>query len=168
MPHIQICMFIKDISPFSVYSNIYDLKSCALHKPASTCLKYICNVLTKKHGYHFTSWICNHFNTTGIQYFKLFESFIHRIVSCVSELQIINSSNSLSIVCFQISPRHWASSTRLTTMSLFKPRLPAQWAVGTHRKGPQSNGKVICRTKWPFRNSTKYWNQIQLSWKTTP
>ena len=31
---------------------------------------------------------------------------------------------------------HWASSTGLTAVSNFKPRLPAQWAVGTHRIGP--------------------------------
>ena len=31
---------------------------------------------------------------------------------------------------------HWASSTGLTAVSKCKPRLPAQWAVGTHRKGP--------------------------------
>ena len=30
----------------------------------------------------------------------------------------------------------WASSTGLTVVSKFKPRLPAHWAVGTHRKGP--------------------------------
>ena len=29
----------------------------------------------------------------------------------------------------------WASSTGLTAVIKFKPRLPAQWAVGTHRKG---------------------------------
>ena len=31
---------------------------------------------------------------------------------------------------------HWASSTGLTAVSQFKPRLPAPWAVGTHHKGP--------------------------------
>ena len=30
----------------------------------------------------------------------------------------------------------WASSTGLTAVIKFKPRLPAQLAVGTHRKGP--------------------------------
>ena len=37
---------------------------------------------------------------------------------------------------------HWASSTGLTAVSKFKPRLPAQWAVGTHRKGPSRMEKV--------------------------
>ena len=36
----------------------------------------------------------------------------------------------------------WASSTGLTTVSKFKPRLPAQWAVGTHRNGPSRMEKV--------------------------
>ena len=33
--------------------------------------------------------------------------------------------------------RKWSSSTGLTAVSKFKPHLhvPAQWAVGTHRKG---------------------------------
>ena len=31
---------------------------------------------------------------------------------------------------------YWASSTGLPAVSTFKPRLPAQWAVGTHCKGP--------------------------------
>ena len=30
-------------------------------------------------------------------------------------------------------------------VSKFKPRLPAQWAVGTHRKGPSRMEKVASR-----------------------
>ena len=40
---------------------------------------------------------------------------------------------------------HWASSTGLTAVSKFKPRLPAQWAVGTHRKGSSRMEKVTSR-----------------------
>ena len=39
----------------------------------------------------------------------------------------------------------WASSTGLTAVSKFKPRLPAQWAVGTRRKGPSRMEKVSSR-----------------------
>ena len=35
----------------------------------------------------------------------------------------------------------WPSSTGLTAVSKFKPRPPAQWAVGTHRKGPNGMEK---------------------------
>ena len=40
---------------------------------------------------------------------------------------------------------HWASSTGLTAVSKFEPRLPAQWVVGTHRKGPSRMEKVTSR-----------------------
>ena len=36
-------------------------------------------------------------------------------------------------------------STGLNTVSKFKPRLPAQWAVGTHRKGSGRTEKVTSR-----------------------
>ena len=55
---------------------------------------------------------------------------------------------------------HWASSTGLTTVSKFKPRLPAQWTVGTHRKGPSRMEKVTSRMNWPIRNSTQVCNWI--------
>ena len=48
---------------------------------------------------------------------------------------------------------HWASSTGLTAVSKIKPRLPAQWAVGTHRKGPSRMEKVTSRMNWPIRNT---------------
>ena len=54
----------------------------------------------------------------------------------------------------------WASSTGLTAVSKFKPRLPAQWAVGTHRKGPSRMEKVTSRMNWPIRNSTEIWIRI--------
>ena len=54
--------------------------------------------------------------------------------------------------------RQWASSTGLTAVSKFKPRLPAQWAVGTHRKGPSRMEKVTFRMNWPIRNATQIWN----------
>ena len=38
---------------------------------------------------------------------------------------------------------HWASSTGLTAVSKCKPRLPAQWTVGTHRTGPSGMEKVM-------------------------
>ena len=50
---------------------------------------------------------------------------------------------------------YWASSTGLTAVSKFKPRLPAQWSVGTHRKGPSQMEKVTSRMNWPIRNSTQ-------------
>ena len=56
----------------------------------------------------------------------------------------------------------WASSNGLTAVSKFKPRLPAQWAVGTHHKGPSRMEKVTSRVNWPIRNSTQIRNGIQL------
>ena len=53
---------------------------------------------------------------------------------------------------------YWASSTGLTAVSKFKPRLPAQWAVGTHRKGPSRMQIVTSRMNWPVRNSTQIRN----------
>ena len=71
------------------------------------------------------------------------------------------------------SDRQWASSTGLTGVSKFKPRLPAQWAVGTHRKGPSRMEKVTSRMNWPISNSAQIRNQIQLidntiMWKPLP
>ena len=43
------------------------------------------------------------------------------------------------------STTHWASSTGLTAVSKFKPRLPAQWAVGTRRNGPSRMEKATSR-----------------------
>ena len=57
---------------------------------------------------------------------------------------------------------HWASSTGLTAVSKFKPRLPAQWAVGTHRIGPSRMEKVTSRMNWPIRNSTQIQIRIEL------
>ena len=57
---------------------------------------------------------------------------------------------------------HWASSTGLTAVSKFKPRLPAQWAVGTHRIGPSRMEKVTSRMNWPIRNSTQIRIRIEL------
>ena len=54
----------------------------------------------------------------------------------------------------------WASSTGLTAVSKFKPRLPAQWAVGTHRNGPSRIEKVTSRMNRPIRNSTQIRNWI--------
>ena len=56
----------------------------------------------------------------------------------------------------------WASSTGLTAVSKFKPRLPAQWAVGTHRIGPSRMEKVTSRMNWPIRNSTQIRIRIEL------
>ena len=53
---------------------------------------------------------------------------------------------------------HWASSTGLTAVSKFKPHLPAQWAVGTHRNGPSRTEKVTSRMARPIRNSTQIRN----------
>ena len=52
----------------------------------------------------------------------------------------------------------WASSTGLSAVSKFKPRLPAQWAVGTHRKGPSRMEKSNFPKNWPIRNSTQIRN----------
>ena len=61
-------------------------------------------------------------------------------------------------VCWR--KRYWASSTGLTAVSKFKPRLPAQWAFGTHRKGPSRMEKVTSRMNRPIRNSTQIRNSI--------
>ena len=47
-------------------------------------------------------------------------------------------------------------------MSKFKPRLPAQWAVGTHRIGPSRMEKVTSRMNWSIRNSTQIRIRIEL------
>ena len=60
------------------------------------------------------------------------------------------------------SVNDWASSTGLTAVSKFKPRLPAQWAVGTHRIGPSRMEKVTSRMNWPIRNSTQIRIRIEL------
>ena len=41
--------------------------------------------------------------------------------------------------------KQWAGSTGLTAVNEIKPRLPAQWAVGTHGKGPSRMEKVTSR-----------------------
>ena len=46
-----------------------------------------------------------------------------------------------------VSGCYWASSTGLTAVSKFKPRLPAQWAVGTHHKGPSLMDKFPLKRK---------------------
>ena len=51
----------------------------------------------------------------------------------------------------------WASSTGLTVVSKFKPRLPAQWAVGTHRKGSSRMEKGL-QYKHRFKISFMYDN----------
>ena len=56
------------------------------------------------------------------------------------------------------TPKRWASSTGLTAVSKIKPRLPAQWAVGTHRKGPSRMEKVTSRMNWPIRNTSQIRN----------
>ena len=56
---------------------------------------------------------------------------------------------------------YWASSTGLTAVRKFKPRLPAPWAVSTHRKGASRMDKVTSRMNWPIRNSTQIRNWIQ-------
>ena len=66
-----------------------------------------------------------------------------------------------SLRCFYFG-KDWASSTGLTAVSKFKPRLPAQWAVGTHRIGPSRMEKVTSRMNWPIRNSTQIRIRIEL------
>ena len=63
---------------------------------------------------------------------------------------------------FEATLSQWASSTGLTAVSKFKPRLPAQWAVGTHRIGPSRMEKVTSRINWPIRNSTQIRIRIEL------
>ena len=75
--------------------------------------------------------------------------------------------NLLSI-CADVDPKRcsfcrrfqWVSSTGLTAVSKFKPRLPAQWAVGTHRNGPSRMEKVTSGRNRPIRNSTQIRNWI--------
>ena len=52
----------------------------------------------------------------------------------------------------------WASSTGLTAVSKFKPRLSAQWAFGTHRNGLSRIEKVTSRMNRPIKNSTQIRN----------
>ena len=59
------------------------------------------------------------------------------------------ATRTYSLYLFDARMRYWASSTGLTAVSKFKPRLPAQWAVGTHRKGPSRMEKVTSRMNWP-------------------
>ena len=75
-------------------------------------------------------------------------------------LKIISSSKFY--LAWRPDGRQWASSTGLTAVSKFKPRLPAQWAVGTHRIGPSRMEKVTSRIKWPIRNSTQIRIRIEL------
>ena len=65
----------------------------------------------------------------------------------------------LTAIIGGIFQKQWASSTDLTTVSKFRPRLPAQWAVGTHRKGSSRMEKTTSRMNWPIRNSTliRHW-----------
>ena len=71
-----------------------------------------------------------------------------------------NSATKVSI-SFPFRMWEWANSTYLTAVSKFKPRLPAQWSVGTHRKGPSRMEKKVTSTlKWSIRNSTQIRNWI--------
>ena len=55
----------------------------------------------------------------------------------ISETILLNNSDDTQLPMKCLSEiHHWASSTGLTVVIKFKPRLPAQWAVGSHRKGP--------------------------------
>ena len=77
--------------------------------------------------------------------------------SIISNSALLRVTNF--IICCLTAPRlyrnQWASSTGPTAVSNFKPHLPAQWAVGTHRKGPSRMRKVTSRMNWPIRNSTQ-------------
>ena len=67
------------------------------------------------------------------------------------------------------APQYWTSSTGLTTVSKFKPRLPAQWGNSTEYRGP-SQMKTILRMNQQikeiysksssvyFKNSIIMWN----------
>ena len=52
----------------------------------------------------------------------------------------------------------WASLTGLTAVSKIKPRLAAQWAVDTRRKGPSRMEKVTSRMNWSIRNTSQIRN----------
>ena len=67
-------------------------------------------------------------------------------------MEIVSVMTDISIM---VKLWHWASSTGLTAVSKFKPRLPAQRALGTHRKGPSRMEKVTSRMNWPITNSTQ-------------
>ena len=68
------------------------------------------------------------------------------------EISVVGRAPGVSTLLCQ---QYWTSSIGLTAVSKFKPRLPAQWAVGTHRKGPSGMEKVASSMKWPIRNSTQ-------------
>ena len=72
------------------------------------------------------------------------------------EIKHVNSIEVISLIIM-------ASSTGLTAVSKFKPRLPAHWAVGTHRKGPSRMEIVTSRMNWPIRNSTRI--RLNLAYK---
>ena len=72
---------------------------------------------------------------------------IIRPAKCAMKFLIHSQTSAMKI--------QWASSTGLTAVSKFKTRPPAQWVVGTHRKGPSRMEKVTFRMNWPIRNSTQ-------------
>ena len=51
--------------------------------------------------------------------------------------------------------QQWDSSTGLTSVSKFKPRLPAQWAVGTHRSRMEENKFLEELTNLKFDSNSK-------------
>ena len=82
-----------------------------------------------------------------------------RVFNWLSLRCLVLGINHLPPVCRSI---YWTSSTHLTVVSKFKPHLPAQWAVGTHRKGQSRMEKVTSRMNWAIRNSTQIRKWIKL------
>ena len=54
----------------------------------------------------------------------------------------------VNLLWVKLAMGQWGSSTGLTAVSKFKPRLSAQWAVGTHRKCPSRMEKETSKMNW--------------------
>ena len=96
-------------------------------------------------------WFCSH------PCYIAFRILSHLCLNWRLQKRVHNSKDgdrSNLTSCFKVI-HQWASSTGLTAVSKFKPRLPAQWAVGTHRKGSSRMEKVTSRVNWPIRHSTQ-------------
>ena len=78
-----------------------------------------------------------------------------------AEMHRTGGRNPLYHVIISHKRCQWASSTGLTAVSKFKLRLPAQWAVGTHRKGPSRMEKVF--PEWTDQSEIRLKFELEFS-----
>ena len=121
---------------------LYQLCGCLICTGVIQWVSIASQVILKKMGYTY------HY-LTAVQHIngKTMHNFC--------EVYCIPYENTISV-----PPTPWASSTGLTAVSKFKPRLPAQWVIGTHRKGPSRTEKVTSKMNWPIRNLIRIRNYI--------